>query len=68
MEHITNADGLHAKRVCKDFKIRNIGHFCDLYVQSDTLLWADVFENFCNMCLEIYELDPAHFLSGPGLV
>ena len=68
MEHITNADGLHAKRVCKDFKIRNIGHFCDLYVQSDTLLWADVFENFCNMCLEIYELDPAHFLSGPGLL
>ena len=68
MQHITNADGLHAKGVCKDFKIRNVKHFCDLYVQSDTLLWADVFENFCNMCLEIYELDPAHFLSGPGLV
>ena len=39
----------------------------DLYVQSDTLLLADVFENFRNTCLEVYELDPAHFLSLPGL-
>ena len=38
-----------------------------MYVQSDTLLLADVFENFRNMCLEIYELDPAIFLSAPGL-
>ena len=39
----------------------------DLYVQSDTLLLSDVFENFRNTCLEVYELDPAHFLSLPGL-
>ena len=38
-----------------------------MYVQSDTLLLADVFENFRNMCLKIYELDSAKFLSGPGL-
>ena len=38
-----------------------------MYVQSNTLLLADVFENFRNMCLEIYELDPAKFLSAPGL-
>ena len=38
-----------------------------MYVQSDTLLLAYVFENFRNMCLEIYELDPAKFLSAPGL-
>ena len=38
-----------------------------MYVQSDTLLLADVFENFRNKCIEIYELDPAHFLSAPGL-
>ena len=36
--------------------------------QSDTLLLADVFENFRNMCLEIYELDPVYFVSAPGLV
>ena len=51
----------------KDFKIRNLGNYHDLYVQSNTLLLADVFENFWNVCLEIYELDPAHFLSAPGL-
>ena len=39
-----------------------------MYVQSDTLMLADVFENFRNMCLKIYELDPAKFLSAPGLV
>ena len=38
-----------------------------MYVQSDTLLLADVFENFKNKCIEIYELDTAHFLSAPGL-
>ena len=39
----------------------------DLYVQNDTLLLADIFENFRNMCLKIYELDPAKSLSPPGL-
>ena len=38
-----------------------------MYVQSDTVLLADLFENFRNICLEIYELDPAKFLSAPGL-
>ena len=55
------------KRVCKDVKIRNLGDYRDLHVQTNTLLLADVFKNFRNMCLEIYELNPAHFLSEPGL-
>ena len=38
-----------------------------MYVQSDTLLLTDVFENFRNMCLKIYKIDPAKFLSDPGL-
>ena len=38
-----------------------------MYVQSNTLLLADAFENFWNMCLDIHKLDPAHFLSTPGL-
>ena len=58
MEDITDADYAYAKRVCKDFEIKNLGKY-DLYVQNDTLLLADVFQNFRNMCLEIYELDPA---------
>ena len=63
MEDITDADYTQAKGVCEDFKIKNLGECNDLYVQSDTLLLADVFENFRNMCLKIYELDPAEFLS-----
>ena len=59
MEDITDADYAHAKRVCKDFEIKTLGEYHDLYVQSDTLLLVDVFENFRNMRIEIYELDPS---------
>ena len=59
MEDITDADYVHAKRVCKDFEIKNLGEYHDLYVQSDTLLLADVFENFRNICIEIDKLDLA---------
>ena len=67
MKDITDADYAHAKTVRKDFEIKNLGEYHDLYVQSDTLFLADVFENFRNMCLQIYELDPTKFLSAPGL-
>ena len=67
MEDITDADYTQAKRVWKNFKIKNLGLFRDLYVQSDTLLLADVSENSWNICLKICELDPAHFLTAPGL-
>ena len=59
MEDITDADYVHAKRVCKDFEINKLGEYNDLYVQSVTLFLTDLFEIFRNMCLEIYELDPA---------
>ena len=58
---------LNANNVFKIFRLENLGNYHDLYVQSDTLLLADVFNNFRNMCLKEYELDPAHFLSLPGL-
>ena len=45
----------------------NLGHYHDLYVQSDTLLLSDIFENFRNKFIEKYELDTAYFLSAPGL-
>ena len=67
MEDITDIDHRHAKRVFKNLNNKNLCEYHDLYVQSDTLLLADVFENFRNKCIEIYELDPAHFLSAPGL-
>ena len=58
---------IQAKRLCKNFEIRNLREYHDLYVQTDTLLLADIFENFRNMCLKIYELDPAKFILAPGL-
>ena len=51
----------------KELNLKNLGIYHDFYVQSYTLLLADVFENFRNKCIEIYELDPAHLLSAPGL-
>ena len=68
MKDIIVADYAHAKRVCKDFKLKDLGKYCDLYVQSNTILLANAFEDFRNMCLKIYELDPARFLSPAGLV
>ena len=67
MEDITNADYMHAKRVCKDFKIKNLGEYYDLYLTSDTLLLVDIFENFRNMCLKIHHWNPVKFLSAPRL-
>ena len=67
MEEITDADYMYGKRVCKDFEIKIFGEYHDLYLKSGTLLLADVFENFRKMCLTIYQLDPAKFLSAPEL-
>ena len=53
--------------IIKNLNNKNLGNYHDLYVQSDTLLLADVFENFRNKCIEIDEIDPAHFLSATGL-
>ena len=71
MENITDVDCRHAKRVFNGVTLKilnnNLGDYHDLYVQSVKLLLADVFENFRNMCIKVYEPDPAHFLSAPGL-
>ena len=66
LEDISDKDYLHAQKVRDLFKIKNLGEYHDLYVQSDTLLLGDVYENFRNMCLEKYQVDPAYFLSAPG--
>ena len=67
MEDIDEIDYRHGNNVFKSFKLENLGDYHDLYAQSDTLLLADVFENFRDMCIKGYELDPAHFVSLPGL-
>ena len=67
MEYITDTDYTHANKVFKEFKLKYLGEYHDLYVQSDTILLADIFGNFRNMCIKVYELDPAYFLTTPGL-
>ena len=67
MEDIDDVYYRHGNNVFKGFKFENLGDYHDLYVQSDTLLSANVFENFRGMCIKEYELDPGHFLSLPGL-
>ena len=66
MEDISDIDYRHANNVFKVLKLEKLGNY-DLYVQSDTLLLADVFNNFRDMCIKEYELGPAHFLSLSGL-
>ena len=67
LKNITDKDYTNAQKVFEEFKLKKLGEYHDLYVQSDTQLLADVFENFVNKCIEINELDPAHFLSAPEL-
>ena len=67
LEDISDEDYAHSQKVWGVFEIRNRDEYHDLYAQSDTLLLADVLENFRNKCLEIYWLDPVYFVSAPGV-
>ena len=67
LEDISEKDYDHAQKVWDVFEIRNLDDYHDFYVQTDTLLLADIFEKFRDKCIEIYGLDPSHFLPAPGL-
>lgn len=66
-EAITEADYERAKEVWKLFHCRDLGEYSDIYLKSDVLLLCDVFQNFRRICLEKYNLDPAHYYTAPGL-
>ena len=67
MSGISKIDYEHAQRVWEKFGIRNMGEYHDLYLKTDVLLLCSVFESFRDICLEHYQLDPAHFYTIPGL-
>ena len=67
LKDITDEDYTYAQKVFEEFRLKNLGDYHNLYVQKNTLLLADVFENFKNKCIEIYKLDPAHLFSALGL-
>ena len=67
LKNISKEDLKHAQKVLDTFNIKNLGEYHDLYVQSDTTQLADAFEQFRNVCLEVYKLDPADFCTTPGL-
>ena len=64
MEDITDAEYMHTKRVCKDFEINNIAQYHEVFVQSETLLLADVFENF----LRTFEVFVGKYMNSTQLV
>ncbi|XP_068752898.1 uncharacterized protein [Montipora capricornis] len=66
-EDITDDQYKHAKNVWNTFNLKNMGEYHDLYLKSDILLLADVFENFRKTCLQYYKLDPCHYFTSPGL-
>ena len=67
MTNVSEGDYEHAQRVWKEFRICNLGEYHDLYLHTDVILLANVFEAFRDTCLEHYKLDPAHFYTSPGL-
>ena len=66
-EHISDEQYKHAQNVWNTFNLKTMGDYHDLYLKSDTLLLADVFENFRKTCLQYYKLDPCHYFTSPGL-
>ena len=66
-EHITHEAYKHAQNIWSILNIQNLGEYHDLYLKTDILLLADVFENFRKTCMQYYKLDPCHYFTSPGL-
>ena len=67
MTEVREEDYEHACRVWKEFGLKDLGEYHDLYLKTDVILLANVFEEFRKVCLKNYGLDPAHFYTAPEL-
>ena len=67
LKDISDEDYAHPKKVWEVFEMKKLGEYHNLYAQTDTLLLADVLENFRKKCIEIYGPDPIYVVSAPGL-
>ena len=68
MSGVNDQDYKHTCRVWREFGINDLGEYHNLYLRTDIILLANVFEAFRKVCLDNYGLDPAHFYTAPGLV
>jgi hypothetical protein len=66
-EHISDEDYEYAQKIFEFFEMKNLGDYHDLYLLTDSVLLACVFEKFRSLCLRYYELDPVYYLSAPGI-
>ena len=66
-EHRSDTQYVHVIKVWNAFNLKNMEEYSDLYLKSDVLLLADVFENFRKTCMQYYKLDPCHYFTSPGL-
>ena len=64
---VSDQDYEHSYKVWRDFEIKNLGEYHDLYLLTDIILLANIFEAFRKVCLDNYGLDPAHFYNAPRL-
>ena len=67
MVGVKDEDYEHARKVWREFGIKNLREYHDLYLKTDVILLANVFEAFRDVCLKNYDLDPAHSYTAPGL-
>ena len=64
---ISEADVAQAFKIYTLFGCRNLGDYHGVYLRTDVLILADVFEKFRQVCMKVYKLDPVHFFSAPNL-